>query len=76
MKGDRKGLRIEPQLPDLWNEVKITRFFRGAVFNIKMKRIPEISKMEIYVDKQVLEKALIEHIIKGKKYEVLVHIPE
>ncbi|MFN8207986.1 MAG: hypothetical protein U0T82_11345 [Bacteroidales bacterium] len=32
------GLKIEPRIPTEWNEIKVTRTFRGQVFNIRMLR--------------------------------------
>jgi cellobiose phosphorylase len=32
------GLLIDPQLPDEWNEVKMTRSFRGATYDITINR--------------------------------------
>ena len=38
LRGDRKGLRIDPQLPEGWNEIKIKRHFRGSHFTIVVRR--------------------------------------
>ena len=73
--GDGKGLRIEPQLPSSWNETKVIRFFRGAEFEINIRREPCIDKARLCLDGNWLNKTLIENVQHGKKYLVLVQIP-
>jgi cellobionic acid phosphorylase len=75
LQGDSKGLRVEPQLPVSWNEAKVTRFFRGAEFNVEYVRERGIDKNVIQVNGTKLDKPLIENIESGKKYQVKVSIP-
>ena len=74
LKGDVRGLRIEPQLPAAWSNVTVTRFFRGAEFKIEMSRHPMTTKTKIQVDGVWLEEPLICNIQAGKKYNVKVII--
>ncbi len=38
IKADFQGLRIEPTLPDKWKTVTVKRVFRGAEYNITLKK--------------------------------------
>lgn len=38
VRAEYDGLLIDPQLPDEWNEVKMTRSFRGATYDITINR--------------------------------------
>jgi cellobionic acid phosphorylase len=75
VRGDRKGLRIEPQLPGSWKEASIVREFRGAVFNIHMVQSESVDVLEIKVNGEVLEQPVIENFIAGGNYQVEVKIP-
>ena len=75
LQGNKKGLKIHPQLPSDWNEVNITRRFRKAEFNITMKRIPGLSKSEVELDGKILTEPIIEKIVAYKTYRVIVKIP-
>lgn len=41
IKAEFKGLKIEPCIPSCWNEVEISRIYRGAVYNITLRRTGE-----------------------------------
>ena len=41
IKPSMEGLKIEPCLPDCWNEIKATRKFRGEKYEILFKRTGE-----------------------------------
>ena len=38
VKASIDGLRIEPHLPSHWDEVKVSRIFRGCEYHIQIKR--------------------------------------
>ena len=38
VKAVKGGLEIKPCFPKLWNGAKVTRFFRGATYEIELKR--------------------------------------
>ncbi|MEM9921302.1 MAG: amylo-alpha-1,6-glucosidase [Bacteroidota bacterium] len=71
LRGEKDGLRIQPQLPQAWQEVEVTRYFRAAKFLIKMERSSEVSQMKIAVDGEWLSCNLIKNI-EAKTYEVKV----
>jgi cellobionic acid phosphorylase len=75
LQGNSKGLSIHPQLPSTWDKAGVTRFFRGAEFNVEITRIPGIEKTEVKVDGKSLLNPVIENIEPGKKYLVQVSIP-
>ena len=74
LRGDRNGLRIEPQLPSSWTNATVSRYFRGAEFEVEMSREPENKGIKIQVDGVWLSEPIIKNIEPGKKYEVKVII--
>ena len=74
LQGDVDGLHIRPQLPKAWNEVKVTRVFRGSLFNIKMIRDDSLKALKVTVDGKTLAEPIITDFDKAS-YEVLVLIP-
>lgn len=76
LKGEPKGLRIEPQLPKDWDQVEVTRVFRGATFEISMGRNPNITSLIISNNGDVLDHNLIENIEADKVYVIKVEIPQ
>jgi cellobionic acid phosphorylase len=75
IKGDRHGLVIHPQLPSHWNQVKVGRKFRGASFNLDMRREPGATGLVVAVDGRILSNNRITNIESGKTYQVVVTIP-
>jgi cellobionic acid phosphorylase len=73
VKGCRNGLEIKPQLPNDWENAKITRHFRGATFNINYKRSKEITKPTIFVNGQPLDGNIIGNIEADRTYQVTVN---
>jgi cellobionic acid phosphorylase len=75
VRGDRCGLVIEPQLPTHWNRVKLVREFRGARFEIEMRREAGTADLRIVVDGQRLPEPRITRIVPGKTCQVHVTLP-
>jgi cellobionic acid phosphorylase len=75
IRGDVRGLHIEPQLPSHWSTAKVTRHFRGAEFQIEIVRKPENKTIKIQVDGIWLDELIIQNIVSEKKYSVQVIIP-
>lgn len=75
LKGDIDGLHINPQLPKAWNEASVIREFRGATFNVIIKRSEDIFKTNVSVNGEALETNVITDITAGT-YEVEVLIPK
>jgi cellobionic acid phosphorylase len=75
LKGDRQGLLIQPQLPSHWNEVKVTRAFRGATLNLEMRRDPVASRIVVELDGRTLPANRLTDVHPGKTYCLTVRIP-
>jgi len=75
VKGDRQGLVIQPQLPSHWNQAKVIRQFRGATFDIDMRREKGVSNLVVAVDGQALPDNRVTNIEPGQSYKVAVTIP-
>lgn len=75
LKGDRQGLLIQPQLPSHWNQAKVVREFRGAVFAVEMRRGPGVTSAVVVVDGQTLPDNRFTDIQPGKTYRVEVRLP-
>lgn len=74
--GNRDGLVINPQLPKEWNEAKVKRDFRGATFNVHIKKSKDITRNEIFVDGVLLDGNVIKNITENTVYNVLVNFCE
>src|SRR5208337_4605160 len=75
VKGDRHGLVLQPQLPSHWTRADVIRTFRGATFDIKLRREKGVSRLTVAVDGQALPGNRITNITTGKSYHVTVDIP-
>ncbi|KAK6223866.1 hypothetical protein LQW54_000010 [Pestalotiopsis sp. IQ-011] len=75
LRGDQKGLRIEPQLPASWNEMKVTRRFRGATFNIEVRRVQSIETVAVHYQGDALPENRFSNIVPGKTYDLTVSVP-
>ncbi|MEM1119713.1 MAG: NdvB protein [Bacteroidota bacterium] len=73
LQGTKTGLRINPQLPTAWDSVKVTRHFRRATFEVTVRRIPELTKIEVEVDGKLLDGNIIQNI-EPRTYRVTVRI--
>jgi cellobionic acid phosphorylase len=75
-RGERGGLRIDPQLPSTWKRMKLTRHFRGATFDIAMRRKSGLGEVEVHLDGEKLASNLIPPQRKGSRHEVKVMLPQ
>lgn len=75
LKGNSEGLLVEPQLPQDWQHAKAIREFRGASFNVNIKREPGIGKISVSLDGQALGDNIIRDINPGQSYQVEVLVP-
>jgi cellobionic acid phosphorylase len=74
LKGDTRGLAINPQLPKEWNHIKVKREFRGATFYVDIQRA-EVKGVQVMLDGKRLEKAHVDNIVEGNVYHLRVLIP-
>jgi cellobionic acid phosphorylase len=68
-------LVIQPQLPSHWRQAQVTREFRGATFQVTMRRDAGLSQLRVIVDGQPLPANRLAPIQAGKTYRVEVAIP-
>ncbi|PVI06857.1 glycoside hydrolase family 94 protein [Periconia macrospinosa] len=73
LKGVREGLSIQPQLPSDWAGMKATRVFRGAKFEVDIRRA-DVESVKVVVDGKVLSDGVIKEIEAGRTYTVDVEI--
>ena len=60
-------MRIGPQLPSSWSAATVTRYFKGAGFQIEMLHKSENKTIKIGVNKDWLEEPIIRNIVSGTK---------
>ncbi|MGC8862217.1 MAG: hypothetical protein ACP5R5_05500 [Armatimonadota bacterium] len=68
------GLRLRPMLPESWPECRITRKFRGDVYNIHVKRSPSLARgsFSVTVDGRRLDGEIVPHFGDGLEHSVEV----
>lgn len=76
LRGCRSGLRIVPQLPSAWRDVRVERRFRGAHFDVRMRRVEGRRDIGFRVDGRPLPEPLIADFAPGAQYQVEVELPE
>ncbi|KAF1921857.1 Six-hairpin glycosidase-like protein [Ampelomyces quisqualis] len=75
LKGVKEGLQIEPKMPSAWDEMKATRSFRGATFEVQIKR-SNVGKVKVILDGQTIDGNIISNVEIGKVYKVEVNVPQ
>ncbi|KAH7389431.1 Six-hairpin glycosidase-like protein [Phaeosphaeria sp. MPI-PUGE-AT-0046c] len=75
LKGVKEGLQVKPQMPSHWSEMKVTRQFRGATFEVSAKR-SDVAEVEVIVDGTRIDGIVIKEPAKGKTYKVEVKVPQ
>ncbi|KAI4920627.1 uncharacterized protein J4E92_008270 [Alternaria infectoria] len=74
LRGVREGLKIAPKMPSDWEEMKVRREFRGAVFDVQIKR-GDVEDVKVVVDGEEVEGCVVKNVTAGKTYKVLVEVP-
>lgn len=74
LKGDANGLTVAPQLPSGWPGMKVTRRFRGATFEVEIKR-GNVQQVQVQCDGVALPAARVDSIEAGRTYQLEVTIP-
>jgi cellobionic acid phosphorylase len=75
VKGCRRGLVIRPQLPSHWDWARIVRRFRGATFEIDMRRDTATHEIVLTVDGRECPDGLVTEIEAGRTYAAMVLVP-
>jgi cellobionic acid phosphorylase len=74
LRGDSRGLVIRPQLPSSWPAIKVTREFRGATFELDIRRA-DVDDVVVRLGDQVLPDQRVTDIKPGETYELTVLVP-
>ena len=74
LKGTKAGLQVEPQLPSAWLHARAVRAFRGATFNVEIRRETGHSKMLVSLGGQKLTGNVVTDIQAGKTYNLEVRL--
>jgi cellobionic acid phosphorylase len=75
LRGVKEGLKVDPKLPSHWDEMKVTRVFRGATFEVEIKRAG-VEKTEVSIDGEKVNSNIIKNVESGKTYKVDVKVPQ
>ena len=74
LKGTKEGLSIRPKLPKHWKNASVTRVFRGATFEVNIKRTEKTNSTKITSNGKEIKGTTITNIEVGKQYTVIVSI--
>ncbi|MAM09865.1 MAG: glycosyltransferase 36 [Rhizobiaceae bacterium] len=75
LRGDGDGVVIAPQPPAEWESYHFSRAFRGATFDVEVKKDATLEGPVVVVDAETLGGNRIERIDAGKHYSILVRLP-
>jgi cellobionic acid phosphorylase len=73
LRGERGALTVQPQLPSQWSYARVTRRFRGAVFEVEYTRDPRASAVSVILEGKAGIR--IAEFSPGKTYRVKVTLP-
>ncbi|MEL6189878.1 MAG: NdvB protein, partial [Myxococcota bacterium] len=78
LRGCRAGLRVSPKLPVAWKEARLRRRFREATLEVRFERSSSCEDMELFVDGERIEGAVIPNCLLGtaEVLDVRVVLPE
>lgn len=76
VRGELDGLRIDPQLPKAWKEAKVWRKWRGAEFDIAIRRRRGVRQTRVVLDGRPLDENFIPPQPEGSRHRVEVTVPE
>ena len=71
---DYDGLRVEPCLPSAWDGFTVRRQFRGAIYEIEVRRDASVSGKQVLVDGQPMPDTLVPVAPAGSVFAVEVLI--
>jgi cellobionic acid phosphorylase len=74
LKGDARGLTVNPQLPSHWPGMRIQRTFRGARFDVSVTR-GAVARTTVTCDGVALAEARVDGIEPGRSYRLDVVVP-
>lgn len=71
LRGQAKGLLVKPQLPEGWDRLDAEREFRGARFQLRVRRT---GQARVLLDGQPLADGLVRNIEPGRTYRLDVEL--
>lgn len=74
LRGEQGGLRIDPQLPANWPQVRVTRRFRGATLDVEIVRSLQNKETTVSLDGEAINGTLIKGLTAGRSYSVKVEL--
>ncbi|KAF2732423.1 Six-hairpin glycosidase [Polyplosphaeria fusca] len=75
LRGVKEGLRVEPKLPSEWSGMKAKRTFRGAEFDVDIKK-GDVQAVKVVCDGKEVGGGVITGIEQGKTYVLEVTVPK
>jgi cellobionic acid phosphorylase len=75
VRGEFDGLRLDPQLPSHWRQARVWRSFRGAAFEIVIRRRAGLKRARVILDGKELPDNLVPVLKPGSRHVVLVLAP-
>ncbi|KAL2130381.1 hypothetical protein VTI74DRAFT_6543 [Chaetomium olivicolor] len=78
LKGEKEGLRVRPQLPTGWEGMRVAREFRGATFEVDVRRgnVEEVVvRMGGFEDGEVVPEGRVKGVREGERYRLSVVVP-
>ncbi|KAI1169689.1 Six-hairpin glycosidase-like protein [Nemania sp. FL0916] len=75
LRGDADGLVIHPQLPPHWNGMRVKRLFRGATFELDIRKA-DVDDVVVRYRDAVLPGARFTSIRAGETYQLSVSVPK
>ena len=73
--GERFELNSPVELPSQWQQARLVRTFRGATFEIEMRRDPGVATLQVIVDGRTLPGNRITVITPGTTSKITVKLP-
>lgn len=74
LRGSQEGLSVSPSLPKDWQNAEVLREFRGATFQVRIRRDSNANTTRVLVDGSEIPDAVIRDFKAGKHYDVEVLI--
>jgi len=74
LRGDGDALAVAPQLPKEWEQIKAVRQFRGAIFDVTIRRA-DVSSVTVVQDGEALAEPRVTRFAPGQKIVLEVSIP-
>jgi cellobionic acid phosphorylase len=74
LKGDARGLTVAPQLPSGWEGMRVRRSFRGARFEVEIRR-GAVERTVLRIDGIEQAAARVDGIEPGRSYRLQVTVP-